>query len=538
MKKNIQFIIFSAAIVLVLVAALIVVLNIPETDDSGEKIDSGSDILLYDKTGLDAEEITVKNSSGEYVLIGFNYAEQASSLGYESSAAESSDEESSSSSSNKRVNKENEVVKITMHYTMQGYEDMELSQNMTDQLAYQCSYAAATMLIDRTGKKYQEYGLDKPVSTVNVIFTDNSKETLYLGDTAPDSQGIYVRWSGSKNVYLMQLEDVNMFLIKKLQMFDKTVTKEFNNDDDNNSIVNLTISGTGYDKDIKIGLGADAMMTSQYAMQSPYREVCGNSLVESVGKSIYGITGEEVAAVAVKDEDKKKFGLDKPYMKITAKAADDTSVSVLASKVDEDGNCYVMAEGGNIICKMTAEDVDSWYGIKYSDFLALTYFMPDLNKVSSVNITYKGDKTNFKLTHKVELNDLFEEVIITTATNNGKEIDYANLTTFTDNLSNITRKEMNLKSLDGYEEIASFVYNYEGDEDISDTLVVYKNDKSRYAVTLNGIIEGTTDGEYAEKVFAQIGRIAQKGELQRLGSSEGDEESDNSSDSSEVTSDE
>ena len=99
MKKNIQFIIFSAAIVLVLVAALIVVLNIPETDDSGEKIDSGSDILLYDKTGLDAEEITVKNSSGEYVLIGFNYAEQASSLGYESSAAESSDEESSSSSS-------------------------------------------------------------------------------------------------------------------------------------------------------------------------------------------------------------------------------------------------------------------------------------------------------------------------------------------------------------------------------------------------------------------------------------------------------
>lgn len=526
MKKNIKLIIFSAAIVLLLVAALIVVLNIPENDYSGENDTVSSDILLYDKTQLDPEEITVKNNSGKYVLIGYNYIDQASRLGYSSLYEESSETESNSSSdsSNKRVNRYNEEVVISMLYTMQGYEDMQLSKDMTDQLAYQCSYAAATMLIDKSKKKYADYGLDKPVATVTTVFSDNSKETLYIGETAPDEQGIYVRWSGNDNVYLMPVESVNMFLIKKLQMFDKTITKDFDDDNNENSISDLTISGTGYKQAIKISVGTNAMTTSKYVMNSPYREICGAIMVESVGESIFGITGDEIVAAQITDKDKKEFGLDKPYMKITAKSSDNSSVTILASKADDDGNCYIMANSGNIICKTSVEDIESWYDVKYTDFLAMAYIMPDMNKVNSFNISYNGNETNFKLEHKAEVNDLFEEVITTTATLNGKKINYSNLTTFIYNLSNITRKEMDIKNLDGFEEIASFTFSYQGNKEITDKLVIYKNEKSRYAVTLNDTIEGTTDGEYAEKVFEQIDQIALEDTLKKLGDSEESEE--------------
>ena len=536
MKKNLRFIIFSAALVFILGAALIVVLNLPETDYGGEKDTVSSDILLYDKTKLDAEEITVKNTDGEYVLIGYNYIDQASRLGYgslyEESSGEDSDPESdtesevSSESSNKRVDKNNEEVTISMLYTMQGYENAHLSKDMTDQLAYQCSYAAATMLVDKSGKKYAEYGLDKPVSTVTTVFSDNSEETLYIGNTAPDEQGIYVRWGGNDNVYLMPIDSVNMFLIKKLQMFDKTLTKEFNNENNDNSIVNLTISGTGYEKPIKIGNGGDAMTTSQYVMNSPYREICGAAMVESVGEAIFGLTGDEIAAVQITDKDKKEFGLDKPYMKITTKASDDSSVSMLASKKDEEGNCYIMADGGDIICKTSAEEIKSWYDVKYTEFLAFAYIMPDMNKVTELDISYNGKETDFELKHEVGVNDLFEEVITTTATLDGEKIDYSNLTTFIYNLSNITRKEMDLKNLDGYEEVASFTFSYQGDDEITDKLVIYKNDKSRYAVTLNDVLEGTTDGEYAEMVFEQIDKIALKDSLPKLNDTEESESSD------------
>ena len=96
MKKNIRFIIFSAAIVLVLGISLIIVLNIPESNEAGDKDTTRSDILLYDKTQLDPEEITIKNSGGEYVLIGYNFVEQASNVGLVSRFEKSSDSDSES----------------------------------------------------------------------------------------------------------------------------------------------------------------------------------------------------------------------------------------------------------------------------------------------------------------------------------------------------------------------------------------------------------------------------------------------------------
>ncbi len=539
MKKNIRFIIFSAALVIALGAALIVVMNIPETDDSGEKDTIISDILLYDKTSLDAEEITVKNDEGEFVLVGFSYADQMSQIESESSGKEDQDssDDSDTTSSNVRVNKDLEEVRINMHYTMQDYEQMELSKDMTDQIAYQCSYVTATMLIDKSGKKYSEYGLDKPVSTVTTTFSDNSEETLYLGSVAPNDSGIYVRWSGSKNVYLMQLEAVNMFLMKKFEMFDKTISEEFDSKAEDNGIVSLSISGTNYKDPIEINSDTESAIASQYKMNSPFREVCAISSVEEVGEALYGIEGDEVVAAQINDEDKKKFGLDKPYIKISAAAADETSVAILASKADDDGYCYIMKDGGDIICKMSTENIKSWYGVKYTDFLAMTYIMPNVTKLNTLAINYDGNETTFELEHKVEINDLFEETTVTTVKHNGEKVDYTNLSTFLDNMSSLSRREMSLKNLDGYEELASFKFTFEGN--VTDELIIYKNQKSSYAVTLNGEIEGTTYGEYVESLLEQIDKIALDGELQRLGvDDEESEEADSTSVDSEGETDE
>lgn len=521
MKKNIRLIVFIGVIVLLLSGALAIVLNLPENDDSGEKIDTSLDILLYDKTALDAEEITVKFSDDEYKLVGISYADQVSEAAEESS-------DTSESSENLRVNKDAEVVHIYMHYTMQDYENMELSRTMTDQLAYQCSYVTATKLVDKTGRKDSEYGLDNPVSTVTTVFSDNSVETLYIGNTAPDNQGIYVRHDGSDNVYLMQIDSVNMFLIKKLQMFEKTLTGEFDMDNEDNSITEVSITGTGYKDPISIDSKVSTTIASTYKMYSPYREVCAKGVVESFGESLYGMEGSEIVAAEVKDEDKKEFGLDKPYMKVKVKAADGTSVTMLASESDDDGNCYVMTEGGLIICKMPVEDVKNWYGVNYKDFLALTYLIPNLNNLESLTINYNGSETKFDVKHEVVINDLLEETLNTEVKQGKKKINYANFSTFINNVSGLSRKDMDIENLDGFEEEASFIFVYEGDEGLTDTLVIYRNEDGERAVVLNDVIEGTTYGEYADKLYEQIDKIG-TGEGLEVISDESNETSDNES---------
>ena len=132
---------------------------------------------------------------------------------------------------------------------MQGYENTLMSKYMTDNLVKECQIVAATRLIDKSGKKYSDYGLDKPSVEVKVIYSDNSKVNMYFGNEAPDKSGIYCRIDGNKNVYLVNSASVDMFFIDKLQLFDKTLTGELS---DSENITLVEISGKGYEKPVII----------------------------------------------------------------------------------------------------------------------------------------------------------------------------------------------------------------------------------------------------------------------------------------------
>ena len=522
MKKNIRLIILLILAVLVLAAGLIVVLNLPDPQGGGNtKVSDNADLLLYDKTSLDAEEISVSNSGGDYVLVGYSYKDKVS--GQESSeSSESSKKESSASESseNKREDAETSSLGIKMYYTMQDYENIELSKNMTDQLSYQCSCLTALKLVDKSGSKYAEYGLDKPVSTVKTVFSDDSEETIYIGREAPDNQGLYCRRGNDKNVYLVQAASVNMFLVKKFQMFDKTISAEYSemiNDEDKNEIVMLSFDGKAYDKAIKIDSGDDLALNSKYKMHSPNHEICAQEFVQKTGESLYGLSGSEVVAANITAEEKKKYGLDDPYLKINVKALDGSTVTLYASKADKDGKCCVMNEEEKLIFRMDKDEISKWYGLEYKDFLANAIVMPNIDYMTGIKIWYDGEDTDITIKNEKKLNDLFEEIVSTTATVNGKRINFINLDNFLKNLAGMTRKSMDINSVDGYEKQASFVFSYQKDkEKLSDELVIYKNGKGEYAVTLNGMVECTVDAEYVNKLLPQIKMIGGDKEIETI----------------------
>ncbi len=512
MKKNVRLTIILSAVVVLLVLTLVVLLNMPEPETAGEKKSDSYDILLYDKTALDAEEITVKNSSGEYMLVGLSYRSEAESMEKENSESESSSE----SSQNIREDKETSSTKVYVSYTMQGYEDINLSKNMTDQLAHECSYVTAIKIIDKSGNKYSEYGLDEPVATIRTVFSDNSEEILYLGRTAPDNQGVYCKREGSKNVYLMQSDSVDMFFVKKLQMFDKTITREYDSDSEDNLITAFSISGEGYNPPLEIDAYEDANVNARYKMRSPYREICGQAYVQNIGMRIFGLSGSEVMAANITDEDKKEYGLDKPYMDVTSTSADGRKAHILVSKADEKGNCFVMEAQGKIIFRLTKDDIEKWYDISYKDFLAQALVIPNEDSLKTFTIKYGDDVQQYDYTHKIITTERFEEVLNTEVTIDGKKLSSSNLSIFIKNLSGLVRQSTDIENLDGYNEVASFTYVFNGDEQVIDTLVLYQNKDGSTAAALNGNVECTVDSSYAKELLSQIEKIQGNEQLETI----------------------
>ncbi|MGN0470447.1 MAG: DUF4340 domain-containing protein [Acutalibacteraceae bacterium] len=481
MKKNIKILIFSVICLAVLVAALVVVLNLPSANENKEEVSSQDAILLFDKTNLKAEDITVSNESGEYQLLGYEYSD------------EGSDDGSSS-----------QII-----YTMQDHSSQILSKTMTDSLAEQCLYMSAIQIVDKSGNRYSEYGLDKPRSTVSVIFSDNSEVTMYVGNNAPDNKGVYFRIDGNANVYLVQENMINMFLVNKLQMFSKTMSYSFNTD---YKIQTVKISGTNYDSNIEIEPINNNANFCNFVLTKPYREICDNDFLESFGESLYGLSGTTVVAVDITGDDMKKYGLDKPYIDVEVTASDDTAAHIIASGADSENNCYLMQSGGTIIYKMSTDDL-FWYGVTYRDFLDDSIIKPNMDNIVSADIYYGSRNYHYDVTRTTSKNELYEDIVTTKATYNGKEIKYLNLSIFVNNVAGISRSSALPKSTDGSERIFSIKYSFDGDDALSDTLEIYRTKDKQLIVTLNGNIEGYTDTEYAEKVFEQVENIPKNAEL-------------------------
>ncbi len=514
MKKNTGIVIASAACVAALAVGLAVVMSIPS--DSKEEItqtSTGDAILLFDKTDLDVEEITVKNDSGEYCLMGYNYESEESSESMEKSTeestAESSSENSDSGSSDSAAESSaessaEESSEINMIYTMQDHEKEMLSKQLTDILVNECNYMAAIQIVDQSGKKYSEYGLSSPRAVVTSVFSDNSTIKMYIGNDAPDNKGVYLRMDGDNNVYLVQSSMVDAFFYEKLQMFDRTISVDFDSDYE---IAALNVSGTKFEKPIKITNEQNGINNSFYIMTEPYRELCGDSAVTNFGEGMYGLDGTEVAAVEVEEKDMKKYGLDKPYIKAEVTATDGTAAKIIASKADSEGNLYIAQQGATIVYRMNKSDL-AWYDTEYSDFLDNTLISPYSENLTAADISYAGKDYHYEFRRETAVNKKYEETVNTFVSCNGTDIDYQNMSSFIFNVSGIKRTSSSPKSLDGCTEIFSIKYTFNVEnKTYEDSLKIYTTADKRYAAVLNGHIESYTDGDYIQELLKQVEQV-------------------------------
>ena len=467
MKKNTKFIIGISAAVVVLGIILVVILLMPSDENKTET----TDIILINKTSLDVDDITVKNQSGEYQILGYDYSKTLES---------------------------GEIDDIPLVYTMQGYEHTLMSKLMTDNLVSECKTVAATKIVDKSGKKYIDYGLDKPRAEVKVIYSDLSKVDMFFGNEAPDKSGTYCRIDGDKNVYLVNSGSIDMFFMDKLQLFDKNLTGEMSETED---ISEIELSGKGYEKSVIVTDKENNIIDTSYVMTSPYNEPCDNTKTVNYATGFFDMKMSTVAAAEVNEDDIKKFGLSEPYMDIKIKTTE-REINILVSET-EDEKYYIMKKDGNIIYQ-TDDDEFKYYGLNYMDFLSESIFKPEMPNVKTAEITYQNKTYEYILEREKVINDLYEESLNTTMYYNGETVNYGNLLNFVENLSNIKRTYEFPENRDGFKEIFKITLKFEKE---NYSLVLYENDEKKTLVSVDGDDKCLVDTEFVQKILAMTEKI-------------------------------
>ena len=491
MKKNTKLLIVSGAITALLGAALAVVLLIPSNKDEITLSDK-NEILLFDKSGLIPEDISVSNAGGDYQLLAFDTGESS-----KASAASSDATSTEGLTEDTEVEEEKE---ITIIYTMQDHPELLLDKTVTDDLVRQCSSQYATEIIDKSGSKYKEYGLEPAVATVRVRYSDGSAEELCLGNEAPGGQGVYMKTGSSKNVYLVQSSLTNAFYIEKLQLFDKQVTPEIED------ITLFRLSGEHYSEELEFRKNGFSCYEGYHVTDLPAKYPCDTEKTNSLTNSLSGLKAIWVAEINVEKDDLGRFGLDKPYEKIYIEADGGTKFTLIASEPDSENVFYLMNTADNKVYRTHASET-IWYGMKKTDILYDSMLSPDRDQIRKATIKADGKTYTFTFERERKLSSNYYETDEIKTYLDGVLINSSNLSVYLVNISAIEWTNKPVESTEGMTEVLSVEYDYYAEDDGKDTLVLMRDSSGKTVAVLNGRAECYVDSATVNILVSQVSRI-------------------------------
>lgn len=491
MKKNTRLLMAVIFIVVLLGVALTIVLLLP-ADTQRITTNDNNEILLFDKSGLLAESITVDNQGGSYELLAYEYEKPVEKTSVNSmenviAVPDSTVDDSSAST-------------VELLYTMQEYPTRTLDQNMTNDLAAQCQQMTARELIDRSGQKYADYGLAQPRSTVTVRYSDAAELTFYIGKDAPDNKGAYVRIEGDRNVYLVHSSQVEAFFLDKLQLFDKNLTGSMED------VKSLRISGSHYPEEIFLTVNQAAYYPVSFLMETPLRIGCDSIKTALVTNSACLVQAIWVTAIDITEKDLQQYGLSQPFEQLDMEGEDGNSIHLLASEKDSDGKIYLMKAGDDTIYQTYAAE-HQWYGIEATDFLPDAVFKVQTEEIQSLQLTADSKTTDYRLSKEKSVNDNYYEAATLTLTADGEEIAYSGYSIFVANLCEMKRlagePDVNEKGL----ELLRAVFTYFDDPEVTDTLCLYRLPSGKTIAVLNDQLRCYVDSTYVYKLLQQVPQI-------------------------------
>ncbi len=392
-------------------------------------------------------------------------------------------------------------------YTLVGFEDFELQAGNPDSIANVLAKLDFSQVLTLEAKKGKDYGFDSPRATATVTYTDDTKAIIIVGDDAPQGAGTYVKFGDGDAVYLVDATVVAPLLYGANDLISRKINESVS-DSANTQASLITITGTGFDKDIELKLNDNGKNSATYVITKPSQVYANENESSLVSGSLRGLQATAVKMVNPSDNQLEKLGLKKPYANVKA-VFPDTTVELSASKVDADGNVYIMVKDVDVVYQIAATTVP-WATTSYEKLVSEYVLNPKMIALSSMSVN-DGSKTyDFNLSSKevTTTDDEGNETTSTTTTvqYNGKELETAYFDIFYQNVAYTQLAEVKSASVSG-NPVFSVKYTYRADGS-TETVNFYSTGDNRYIAEVNGVVVGTVYKANINKLAKQVSQVA------------------------------
>ena len=372
MRKNTRLLIVCGAVLLVLAGTLTAVLlnkdggtaeNSSETDATQEAVS------LNSISGAEVERLDVKGETESYTLV------QTAPAEGDSRAV----------------------------FTIEGYEDVRMNNNLLSTLPYNAGTLEADSLVEENAADLERYGLKDPRAEVTAHYADGSEFTFGIGIVSPlDSSQTYCLIDG--DVYLVRTSLTGNFLFAPADFVSSTVIEEPENKD-YPIVQSVRIERKDLEDDLYIEYDYEGQENNNesgsaatHILVEPVFTYLNLERSLSITNGFFGLTAKEIVALHPEKADFAKYGLDDPFCTATT-VCDDGNTYVLQigdSYTAEDGaKCYyTYLEGVNVIYGITEEN-DAWATVQAKDIFSPLIFDTYVWSLESVDVMARDQKVHF-----------------------------------------------------------------------------------------------------------------------------------------------
>ncbi len=338
---------------------------------------------------------------------------------------------------------------------------------------------------------YSQYGLDKPLCTIN-IETTNKTYTIKLGNMSKMDEQRYVD-IGDGNVYLAVSDPYDSYNVElsSLILNDEIPSMK--------EVTSITFKGNENYTITK----QDGISLCEDDMYFTNGEALDNDLLDSYISIIKILSLYDCVTYNVSEEELIEYGLDNPELEISLnytsrEGEENQSISLYVSSnkeqletynntLDEDKNInsvtrYIRVNNSKIIYTITSSTYDTLTSNAYNDLRHQEIFMGDFDSISSIDVTLENNNYRFIKNDDTYMYD-DEKIEITTLQN---AITSLNADSFTNDVSTGQKEVSITLNLDNenYPTYKMDFYRYDGNK-----CLVYINDKPYAYVKRSAVVD-------------------------------------------------
>ncbi|MGI5883709.1 MAG: DUF4340 domain-containing protein [Candidatus Spyradocola sp.] len=372
------------------------------------------------------------------------------------------------------------------------YTVRELAEAVTSQSACEAAFSnAATLLAEGIAAQdvtdFAPYGLEDPLSTVTITYSDGTTLLLEIGDVAPASQHYYVRVDGGDTVYLMRPLIVEMYSEGVAAYRDLT---------------GFAVQTTGLSS-FRVETGAEIFemqhhartggsVFTQWQIVEPELANTDTALTEEL---VGGLAGIELESFVCNTAEKAEYGLDAPWRTLLLTYEDGSAFQMDLGDTAGLGSYYACFDGTDDVYTVSSSAVSFLDAANLETLVNEFANIVAVSGVESLTVTLDGQEATFTFDRSGE-----EDVVL----RDGTPVDAE---AFKAAFQAINVVPVNgFASADDVREAAAaltLTYTFTGEEDPY-TVAYLDFSINNYALSKNGSVSVTVSKDDCADMLAQL----------------------------------